>query len=91
MVCPLRLDRRKSDSGRQNPMVYVISEEDRDSFVGALGNSLTAKDTAPCMTCSEVNAVASLLTVLGSPEGAQDWLSAHADSDDPEEGDTHSV
>ncbi|MFJ2650890.1 hypothetical protein ACIO1C_29745 [Streptomyces sp. NPDC087420] len=71
-------------------MSHEISEESRTAFIDAFGDEVTARDTAPSMTCSEVDAMASMLTALGAPEVAKEWLLAHAD-DDPEEGDTHGI
>lgn len=38
-------------------MSYEISEESRTAFIDAFGGEVTARDTAPSMTCSEVDAI----------------------------------
>ena len=49
----------------------------------------TAHDVAPAMTCTEVDAIADLLSVLGYRFAALDWIRGHAESSSEEEEDSH--
>ncbi|MGW6602872.1 hypothetical protein [Streptomyces sp. NPDC055036] len=71
-------------------MQYEISKEVRTAFVVAFSDKATAQDTAPGMTCSETDAMASMLIALGAPESVREWLSAH-EGGLLHEGETHSV
>jgi hypothetical protein len=46
-----------------------------------------AGEVATALACSEVTALAALLTALGRPDLAAAWIDAHAEGDD--EGDEH--
>lgn len=70
-------------------VLRAITCETADSFgelFGKYGAGLSWT-LAEGMTCSEVEAFAALLDELGYPDGAQSWIDAHAEADEP--GDMH--
>jgi len=57
------------------------------AFLEQFSSSDLAAEVASALTCSEVDALANLLTAQGADAAAADWLAAHAENDD--EGDAH--
>lgn len=51
------------------------------------GDSMTAGDVGPHMTCGEAEALADVLRAAGHDAAADAWLEGHASGDD--EGDLH--
>lgn len=57
------------------------------TFAKVFGAEDCAGDLATKLSCSEVEALADMLTVAGAPEAAALWIDCHAEGDDP--GDDH--
>ncbi|MDH2425766.1 hypothetical protein [Sphaerisporangium sp. TRM90804] len=64
----------------------IIPDDIATRFTDAF-DPLVAAEVAQSLTCSEVDALADLLTALGRPDLAAEWVDAHADQDD--QGDAH--
>ena len=56
-------------------------------FIAVFNAADFAGDVAPAMTCSEADAVISMLRALGAGDAADGWHEAHAAQD--EDGETH--
>jgi len=70
-------------------MLSHIEELEQKAEVAAalaiIGNVQTAHDIGPRLTCSEAEAMAIILRVLGNPEAAARWLDGHAVDDEADE------
>lgn len=55
-------------------------------FLSAFSGNLAA-DVASKLTCSEVEALAELLSAMGGNEQAEGWIEEHTETDEP--GDAH--
>lgn len=62
-------------------------EEAAAVFLEQFRSSDLAAELASALTCSDVNALANLLSTQGADAAAADWLAPHAENDD--EGDAH--
>lgn len=78
---------RLTADGWQPPAVATapVPREAVDVFRKVWSRSDLAGDLGERLTCTEVEALAELLTALGAPEAAAVWLEAHADGDDPDD------
>jgi hypothetical protein len=65
----------------------TIAPETASNFLDVFAADDFANDVAPRMTCTEVEAVISMLRAVGGQDAAATWLDAHAAGD--EEGDSH--
>lgn len=64
----------------------TIPETTAATFAGAFSQHL-ADEVATTLSCSEVEALAELLSALGRHDLGAAWIGAHAEQDD--EGDMH--
>lgn len=57
-------------------------------FASVWASGLTATDTAPALTCTELDALLELLATAGAPDAAARWIAAHTRQDEECEGHT---
>jgi hypothetical protein len=89
MATLLTLQQVRQGTGFRPGVRFAVLTAEVAEAVATLADPYTADDVGPRLTCTEAEALATVLRALGDPESAEVWLRGHAEGD--EEGDDHYV